>query len=106
MEPDSYVLGSLLNACRVHGEVELGKEMVDDLVERSLDHDGIHVLLSNIYASANQWADVEKTRKEMEENKVKKVPGCSLIEVDGVVCEFIAGDRSRAYRGDSVVVSG
>ncbi|XAR73642.1 hypothetical protein NMG60_11007680 [Bertholletia excelsa] len=95
MEPDSYVLGALLNACRVHGDIELGKQMVDGLVKRRLDHGGVHVLLSNIYASVNQWGGVEFVRKGMEDNKVKKVPGCSLIEVDGVVCEFIAGDRSH-----------
>ncbi|GFS39885.1 tetratricopeptide repeat (TPR)-like superfamily protein [Actinidia rufa] len=105
MEPDSYVLGALLNACRVHGNVELGEEMVHGLVMRSLDHDGVHVLLSNIYASANQWYDVEKVRKGMEEKKVKKVPGCSLIEVDGAVCEFIAGDTSHALMEEIVLLS-
>lgn len=95
MEPDSYVLGALLNACRVHGDFELGKETVEHFVQQSLDHGGVHVLLSNMYASANKWDDVAKVRKGMEEKKVKKVPGCSLIEVDGVVSEFVAGDRSH-----------
>jgi pentatricopeptide repeat protein len=95
MEPDSYVLGALLNACRVHGDVELGKETVEHLVQHSLDHGGVHVLLSNMYASANQWDGVAKVRKGMEEKRVKKVPGCSLIEVDGMVSEFVAGDRSH-----------
>ncbi|CAL5326633.1 unnamed protein product [Camellia sinensis] len=105
MEPDSYVLGALLNACRVHGDVELGKEMVDGLVERSLDHGGVHVLLSNIYASANQWGYVEKIRKGMEEKNVKKVPGCSLIEVDGVVCEFKAGNRTHVLMEEIILLS-
>ncbi|XP_042500343.1 pentatricopeptide repeat-containing protein At5g66520-like [Macadamia integrifolia] len=95
MDPDSYVLGALLNACRMHGDVELGKEMVESLSRRSLDHGGVHVLLSNMFASANQWEDVAKVRKGMEEKKVKKVPGCSLIEVDGVIWEFVVGDRSH-----------
>ncbi|KAF8394398.1 hypothetical protein HHK36_020606 [Tetracentron sinense] len=93
VEPDSYVLGALLNACSVYGDVELGREMVESLVDRSLDHGGVHVLLSNMYASANRWEDVAKVRKGMEEKRVTKVPGCSLIEVDGVVCEFVAGDK-------------
>ncbi|KAM3712610.1 hypothetical protein ACJW30_01G195400 [Castanea mollissima] len=96
MEPDSYVLGALLNACRVNGDVELGKETVEHLIHQSLDHGGVHVLLSNMYASANQWDGVAKVRKGMEEKRVQKLPGCSLIEVDGVVCEFVAGDRSHA----------
>lgn len=94
-EPDSYVLGALLNACRIHGEVELGEEMVNGLVKKSLDHGGVHVLLSNIFASFDQWSYVEKVRKGMVEKNVRKVPGCSLIEVDGVAYEFVAGDRSH-----------
>ncbi|KAK9285832.1 hypothetical protein L1049_025033 [Liquidambar formosana] len=104
MEPDSYVLGALLNACRVHGDVELGKETIEWLVEQSLDHGGVHVLLSNMYASANQWGNVAKVRKGMEEKKVRKVPGCSLIEVDGVVREFVAGDRSHVFREDILLL--
>ncbi|KAD7478539.1 hypothetical protein E3N88_01675 [Mikania micrantha] len=93
MEPDSYVLGALLNACRVHGNVELGSETVAGLAERGLDLSGVHVLLSNIYASVKQWGYVENVRKKMEDKEVKKDPGCSLIEVDGVVCEYVAGNK-------------
>ncbi|MCL7047452.1 hypothetical protein MKW94_014358 [Papaver nudicaule] len=104
MIPDSYVLGALLNACRMHGEVELGKETVENLANLSLDHGGVHVLLSNIYASVNQWEDVAKVRKEMENKNVKKVPGGSSIELDGVVCEFVAGDRSHRLMEDIVSI--
>ncbi|KAK9106382.1 hypothetical protein Syun_022393 [Stephania yunnanensis] len=104
MEPDSYVLGALLNACRMHGEVEFGEEAAERLAERGLDHGGVHVLLSNMYASANKWGDVAKVRKEMESKNVKKVPGCSLIEVDGVVYEFVAGDRSHCCMEEVVML--
>lgn len=36
MDPDSYVLGALLNACRLHGDVDLGKELVESLARRVL----------------------------------------------------------------------
>uniref|UniRef100_A0A1D1YFZ6 Pentatricopeptide repeat-containing protein At5g66520 n=1 Tax=Anthurium amnicola TaxID=1678845 RepID=A0A1D1YFZ6_9ARAE len=95
MKPDSYVLGALLNACRVRGEVELAKETVESLEDLGLDHGGVYVLLSNIYASANRWHYVAGVRKGMEYKKVRKVPGCSMIEVDGVACEFVSGNRSH-----------
>jgi hypothetical protein len=95
MRPDSYVLGALLNACRVHGgDVELGKELVGWLAELGLNHSGVHVQLSNMYAVSSKWEDVVRVRTAMEEKKVTKVPGCSMVEVDGVACEFVAGDRS------------
>ncbi|MBA0577186.1 hypothetical protein Golob_025237 [Gossypium lobatum] len=104
MEPDSYVLGALLNSCRVHGDVELGKETVESLVERGLDHGGVHVLLSNMYASSNQWDWVVKVRKEMGVKKVRKVPGCSSIEIAGSVSEFVAGDMSYLRVEDVMLV--
>ncbi|KAK6127535.1 hypothetical protein DH2020_038738 [Rehmannia glutinosa] len=86
VEHDSYVMGALLNACRVHGDdMVVGKLMVDGLNEGSLDHSGLHVLVSNIYASMNKWDEVERVRKGMVEKRVKKVTGCSLLEVDGMV---------------------
>ncbi|XP_039062458.1 pentatricopeptide repeat-containing protein At5g66520-like [Hibiscus syriacus] len=104
MEPDSYVLGALLNSCRVHGDVELGKEMVESLVERGLDHGGVHVLLSNMYASSNRWDRVVKVREEMGTKKVRKEPGCSLIEIGGRMSEFVAGDMSHLLVEDVMLV--
>ncbi|KAG6742186.1 hypothetical protein POTOM_055476 [Populus tomentosa] len=100
LQPDSYTLGALLDACRVHGDVQLGEEMVDSLAQRCLDHGGVHVLLSNMYASADKWEDVSKVRKKMEDKNIRKLPGCSSIEVNGTVCEFVTGDRSYAPEED------
>ncbi|GAB2287489.1 hypothetical protein Dimus_021865 [Dionaea muscipula] len=77
LKPDSHVLGALLNACRVHGNIQMGKEIVRWLIEQGLDHGGSHTLLSNMYASSNQWDLVQRTRQRMEEKKQRKFPGCS-----------------------------
>jgi pentatricopeptide repeat protein len=95
MKPDSYVLGALLNACAAHGDVEAGEQVVRWLAELGLDHSGVHVQLSNMYAGWSKWEEVLKVRRNMEDRKVAKVPGCSMLEVDGVACEFVAGDRSH-----------
>ncbi|WCJ25098.1 Pentatricopeptide repeat (PPR) superfamily protein [Euphorbia peplus] len=82
MAPDSYVLGALLNASRVHNDVELGKETVERFIQQGLDHEGVHVVLSNMYADADKWDDVARIRKGMDDKKVRKTPGSSLIEVN------------------------
>ncbi|XP_047335323.1 pentatricopeptide repeat-containing protein At5g66520-like [Impatiens glandulifera] len=97
IKPDSCILGAMLNACGVHGELELGKEIVEKLVDVNLDHSGTHVLLSNILAQASQWNDVEKLRKEMVGKMIHKVPGCSAVEVNGVLHEFISGEKKMRY---------
>ncbi|CAN6481859.1 unnamed protein product [Victoria cruziana] len=97
VKPDAYVLGALLGAAKMRGDVELAEQMASKLGDLRLDHGGVHVLISNMYAAAQRWEDVARVRKVMEEKKVKKTPGCSLIEVDGEVIEFVAGDKSHAF---------
>ncbi|CAN6486894.1 unnamed protein product [Victoria cruziana] len=95
MQPDAFVWGALLGACKVHGKVELGECIIRHLVELEPQRDGTYVVMSNIYAYAGRWHDVVKIRKEMKARKLKKTPGCSLIELDGTVHEFRMGDRSH-----------
>ncbi|XAR66341.1 hypothetical protein NMG60_11012533 [Bertholletia excelsa] len=87
--------GSLLSACRTHGNVDIGERVARRLVEIGYNESSIHTLLANIYASANRWEDVTKVRKKMKALGVKKNPGCSSIEVDGHVHEFLVGDASH-----------
>ncbi|KAL5549828.1 hypothetical protein UlMin_000004 [Ulmus minor] len=95
MEPDAHVWGALLGACRIHGKVELGEEVMKKVVKVEPERDGAYVLMSNMYSSANKWKEALKLRKEMKEKKMRKTPGCSCIEVEGVVYEFRKGDKSH-----------
>eukprot|EP01018_Ginkgo_biloba_P036926 Gb_11578 [translate_table: standard] len=95
MEPDAAVWGSLLGACRVHTNVELGERVAERLFESDPKNAAHYVLLSNIYAAAGRWDDVEKVRKMMKDRAVKKMPGRSWIEVNNKVYAFISGDRSH-----------
>ncbi|XP_017982199.1 PREDICTED: pentatricopeptide repeat-containing protein At1g31430 [Theobroma cacao] len=76
--------GSLLSACRTYGNVEMGERVAQRLVEIKSSDSSIHTLLANIYASADRWGDVIKVRAKMKDLGVKKVPGCSSIDVNGV----------------------
>ena len=51
--------------------------------------------MSNMYSSANRWRDALKWRKAMKERNIKKTPGCSSIEVDGLVHEFRKGEKAH-----------
>ncbi|PPD93567.1 hypothetical protein GOBAR_DD09487 [Gossypium barbadense] len=95
IEPDAFVWGALLGACSIHGKVELGEAIMKKLVAIEPVKDGAYILMSNIYSSANRWKDALKLRKAMKERKMKKAPGCSLIEINGVVHEFRKGDKSH-----------
>ncbi|XP_058074874.1 pentatricopeptide repeat-containing protein At3g57430, chloroplastic-like [Magnolia sinica] len=86
---------SLLGACRIHGDVELGKIAAENLLQLEPNVASHYVLLSNIYASAGLWAEATEVRKNMKESGVKKEPGCSWIEAGDKVHKFIAGDGSH-----------
>ncbi|XP_077240660.1 pentatricopeptide repeat (PPR) superfamily protein [Tasmannia lanceolata] len=94
-EPNIVVWGSLLGACRVHGNVGLGELAAKRLLKIDPDHDGAYVLLSNIYAKANRWGDVGEVRRLMKERGITKERGCSWIELDGEIHEFFMGDESH-----------
>uniref|UniRef100_A0A0E0J893 Pentatricopeptide repeat-containing protein n=1 Tax=Oryza nivara TaxID=4536 RepID=A0A0E0J893_ORYNI len=96
MEADEAGWGALLNACRMHGNVEIGACVADKLVELDPSDSGIYVLMSQIYASKNKWDQVKMLRMTMRDRGVKKNPGCSSIEVEGKFHDFLVADVSHA----------
>ncbi|CAA0402740.1 unnamed protein product [Arabidopsis thaliana] len=82
IEPNAIVWRTLLGACKIYGNVELGKYANEKLLSMRKDESGDYVLLSNIYASTGQWDGVQKVRKMFDDTRVKKPTGVSLIEED------------------------
>ncbi|KAL4203011.1 hypothetical protein AMTRI_Chr02g266370 [Amborella trichopoda] len=95
MKPDAVVLGALFGACKIHGNIEIGEQVGKQVIELEPHNSGRYVLLANLYATFGRWEDVANVRKLMNNRGVNKPPGCSMIEMDGVVSEFIAGGRSH-----------
>ncbi|XP_043710500.1 pentatricopeptide repeat-containing protein At5g66520-like [Telopea speciosissima] len=95
IKPDHVIWGAFLGACRIHGNIEMGQRVGSFLIESDRDHDGRYIILSNIYAESGKGDDAEEVMRTMRRRRIKRVPGSSLIEVDGVVHEFVAGDRSH-----------
>ncbi|XP_014492252.1 pentatricopeptide repeat-containing protein At2g13600 [Vigna radiata var. radiata] len=100
MQPDAVVLGSLLAACKVHGNIKLGKHVAEKLMEIDPLNSGPYVLLSNMYAELGRWKDVVKVRKQMRQQGVVKQPGCSWIEIQSRVHVFMVKDKRHPRRKD------
>ncbi|KAA8525103.1 hypothetical protein F0562_007033 [Nyssa sinensis] len=100
LEPDEAAWGALLNACRMHGNVELGKLAADKLLHLNTEDSGIYVLLASICANKGKWVDVRMVRSLMRERGIKKTPGRSSIEVEGIVHEFLVADDSHPQSKD------
>ncbi|KAL2906236.1 hypothetical protein RDABS01_004946 [Bienertia sinuspersici] len=74
------ILESLLGACMVHGNVEIGEIVGELLIHRDPRSVGAYVMLYNIYASAGRWQDANRMRSLMEARKLSKVAGFSMLD--------------------------
>ncbi|KAL6212598.1 hypothetical protein ACLB2K_017816 [Fragaria x ananassa] len=100
MKPDSKIWGSLLSSCRAFCNLEIALIAMEQLQDLEPDDAGNYVLLSNIYADLGKWEDVSRMRKLIRSKSMKKTPGCSLIEVNNVVLEFVSGDDTKPFAKD------
>ncbi|KAG1363834.1 pentatricopeptide repeat-containing protein [Cocos nucifera] len=95
MKPDVMVLGALLGACRIHRDIRVANRIRSQVLNLKPQQSGCHVLLSNIYAAAGRWDDALEMRSLLKQSGIRKEPGSSSVELDGVVYEFVAGDCSN-----------
>eukprot|EP01018_Ginkgo_biloba_P030656 Gb_29990 [translate_table: standard] len=96
LEPDAGVWGALLGACRLHCNIKLGEYVSKRLLELEPKNAGNYVSLSNIYAASRRWNDAAKVRTVLKGKGIKKIPGCSWIEIKNRVHTFVVGDRSHS----------
>lgn len=95
MKPNSVVWGALLGACRVHKDAEMAEMAAKQILELEPENGAVYVMLCNIYAACNRWENLREVRQLMMDRGIKKTPGCSLIDLNGIVHEFVAGDQSH-----------
>ncbi|KAA8549762.1 hypothetical protein F0562_001220 [Nyssa sinensis] len=94
-KPDPLVWRTLLGACQVHGNLELGKHAAKMILEQDPNDPASYILLSNLCASTGMWEDVMTIRKIMKERNLVKEAGCSWIETENRVHKFHVGDTSH-----------
>jgi pentatricopeptide repeat protein len=95
IKPDDVIWKALVGACKMHGNIEMGKRVAEILMDMAPHDSGSYVALSNMYASSENWEAVSEVRLMMREMDIRKDPGCSWIELDGVIHEFLVEDESH-----------
>nr|GMC60033.1 pentatricopeptide repeat-containing protein At3g49710 [Ipomoea batatas] len=93
--PGTIGWGSLLRACRTHGNIELAVKAANHCLQLDPSNAAPYVMLANMHASSGRWEEVAAIRKQMRDKGVKKKPGCSWIEVDKRIHVFVAEDHSH-----------
>ncbi|KAI0487887.1 hypothetical protein KFK09_027710 [Dendrobium nobile] len=95
VETHAGVWGALLNACSSQNNVEIGRVAAEELFKIEPENPGNYVILSNIYARAQYWDGVREIRCFMRGKGVAKRAGCSWIELNNEVFEFVMGEMGH-----------
>ncbi|XP_059066891.1 pentatricopeptide repeat-containing protein At1g08070, chloroplastic-like [Cryptomeria japonica] len=95
IKPSVVVWMCLLGTCKSHKDIRVGEFLATNLFKLDPKNSAPFVLLSNIYAEVGKWGKLEKVRKVMKDKGIKKVPGCSWIEVHKIVHTFCVGETSH-----------
>lgn len=81
VEAEGPIWGALLQACKVHGNEKMCEWIREHLEEKSVGV-GTLALISNMYASSERWDDANKVRRSMRSTGLKKLAGCSWVELE------------------------
>lgn len=86
---------SMLDSCRLRGDVYRGKQCFDHIVSMDGQNALAYVLMSSIYAHAALWEDFKKLEELRRCANLWKIPAKAFIEVNNHVHDFIVGDISH-----------
>ncbi|CAK9188242.1 unnamed protein product [Ilex paraguariensis] len=92
-EANGIILSSFLFACGYAKDVTRAERVTNKAIKMEPWNDGNYIMLRNLYATERRWRDVEEIKGLMRRKGAKKEAGCSVIEVDSRIWEFVAGDK-------------
>ncbi|CAN6442500.1 unnamed protein product [Victoria cruziana] len=100
LDPGIGFWKALLGGCRIHSNMRMAELAAGRLLELDPEDVSSYVLLSNVYAAADHWHSVSKIRRMMYDKGMKRIPGCSWIEIGSKVCAFSTMDRRHPEAND------
>ena len=92
---------SLLNACRIHGDIELAERALQELARLGgAANAGDYIILADMHARAKNWDTAAVLRAEAVDRGLAPAPGFSTVEVHGRMHRFLSQDRSHPRTTD------
>lgn len=95
---------ALLGGCQIHSNVDLAERATKRVLGMDPEDVSSYVMLSNAHSVAGRWQSVSTIRREMKEKGMKRVPGCSWIEIRNKVHVFVTGDRNHNQKHEIYMV--
>ncbi|CAL5358542.1 unnamed protein product [Camellia sinensis] len=94
-QPSAAMWATLIGACCIHGNTEIGEWAAEKLLEMRPENSGYYVLIANMYAAAGCWNKLARVRTFMRDLGVRKAPGCAWVAVGSGFSPFLVGDTSN-----------
>ncbi|KAI3958736.1 hypothetical protein MKX01_023412 [Papaver californicum] len=98
MKPNAIIWATLLGFCKLYGHREMLEVVTKKILELEPSNPAYITLISNLNASIGRWEDALIVRAAMKKDGIEKVPGCSSIQVENKVPEFLVKDTKHEYR--------
>ncbi|XP_031485423.1 pentatricopeptide repeat-containing protein At1g08070, chloroplastic-like [Nymphaea colorata] len=92
---DASIWRGLFYACQVTADCETAEIAARNLYEVVPSGTDYNFILSNLYASCGKWSIVSKIRSNLKQNRARKTPGWSSIELNCKVHTFHSADTSH-----------
>ncbi|KAJ6806356.1 pentatricopeptide repeat-containing protein [Iris pallida] len=91
--PNGIILSSLLFASACYRDVARAERLM--IAAERIEPGNVrnYVIMRNLYAEEERWADVGMTKEAIRRLGGKKEAGCSVIQVGRRAWEFVSGDR-------------
>lgn len=99
-EAGALVWRSLLDTCRLNSNFMLGKQAMNHILESTPTDPSTYILISNLYSALGRWHRSEKTRQEMRDKGLRKVPSQSWIFHQNKIHSFHARDQTHLESKD------
>lgn len=96
-EVNEIILSTFLFACMDAKDVARAERILKKTTTGKAWNDGNYIMLRNAYAFERRWEDVKEIKGLVRKKGTKKEVGCSSIEVDSRVWEFISGDTVHPH---------
>ncbi|XP_030535320.1 pentatricopeptide repeat-containing protein At2g45350, chloroplastic [Rhodamnia argentea] len=96
IERNDVIRRTLLSACKIQENYNIGLSVASSLFRQASCNSTSYILLSHMCAGLGLWKQARSVREVMKERRIPKLPGCSWIELNGIVHEFSVDDRSHS----------
>jgi hypothetical protein len=91
-DPNCIIWSSFLSACKIYGDVELGREAANQLIKMEPCNAAPYLTLAHIYARKGLWNEASEVRSLMQQRIKRKPAGWSRVEVDKQFHVFAVDD--------------